>query len=718
MDLPTFASSLLARSESLLSEWYPNGKVLGREFVIGNIQGDAGKSLSINLETGVFVDFADPDIKGGDLVALYAAKCGLKQGEAAKQLGWANGAIKPPDRACEPIPTDPPRLPGAEPAAVYKYGSAFWIARHETPEGKTFKPWTWRLGRWVAKAYPAPRPLYGLELLSDDKPVLIVEGEKCAEAGRAALGRAYSVLTWAGGAHGVASTDWAPLYGRQVDLWPDADEAGAKAVAAILERLAPHIIKRVRVLEQTGQPPGWDIADAIAGGWGLAELAAHVNREGGKYIKVIEPISHVGRVHDGVAPVAVIEPPGTMGERSVRSVIEELGLKANSGGIPHPTVSNLSLVIQRHPELAGKVWFDTFRQQIRTTFGGPEREWTDADDLAMTFWLQQRMDFHKAGTVLVQQAIEHAAHSRAINSVTTWLNGLEWDQERRLDTWLSDCLGVAVDPYSSAIGRNWLISMVARAFNPGCQADHMPVLEGKMGTGKSTFLAVLGDPWFSALPEAFGSKDFFQAIQGQWLIEVPDMTGFSKRDHSHIIAVITTRTDRYRASYGRRTENHLRQCIFTATSESDDYLQDSRGIRRYWPLRCQSIDIEALQGMREQLFAEAVVAFKAGAMWYEMPESSLGEQFDRRNEDPWREQVLTYCRARIECTSVDILMDCIQMKLDAVTPTHKNRIAVIMREDNWRQFVATRRGIRMRVWTKEPHFKRSADVADPTDKDF
>lgn len=699
MDIPAFAASLLPRAETLLPEWLPNGRWFGREYKVGNLQGDAGQSLSINADTGIWMDFSTNE-KGGDLLSLNAAIHGIRQSQAAKSLGWTNGHDKTATQnEAELIPDDVPPIPkhpkwGVAASAVYDYGPFLRIARYELNGLKDFRPWTWRNGRWSAKHLPTgTRPLFGLELLAErpSAPVLLVEGEKCALAARPLI-KAYIVLTWSGGANGVSGTDWTPLYGRTAAIWPDADAPGAQAAAAIVERLVPHLAgAELRVFDQADMPPGWDIADAIADGWDTARITAHIGRDEGTHThRYPESVKvAIGRKHDGVPAI-----------ESAEGVIQHLQLKTNSGGVPYPTIANASLVIQKHPELAGKIWFDTFRQQIRTTIDGTDREWTDADDRNITVWLQERIDLNKIGLALVKEAVEHAAMCRQVNSVTAWLEGIEWDRQVRLETWLADCLGVPADPYSIAVGRNWLISMVARAFKPGCQADHMPVLEGRMGTGKSSFLSMLGAPWFSALPEAFGSKDFFQAIQGQWLIEVPDMTGFSKREHSHIIAVITTRTDRYRASYGRRTENHPRQCLFTATSETDDYLQDSRGIRRYWPLRCQSIDLDALHAQRAQLFAEALVAYKAGAAWYEMPASSLAEQIERRNEDGWREDVLIYCRGRNEITATQVLIECVGMTLDEVNQNHKGRIASILREDGYRQYGATRKGIRLRVWTK------------------
>jgi putative DNA primase/helicase len=209
----------------------------------------------------------------------------------------------------------------------------------------------------------------------------------------------------------------------------------------------------------------------------------------------------------------------------------------------------------------------------------------------------------------------------------------------------------------------------------------------------------LGDEWYASVGLAFGDKEFLQTIQGKWLIEIPDMTGFSRREHSQVIATITTRSDCYRASYGRFAEDHPRRCVFAATSETDDYLADARGRRRYWPLRCQAIDIDALQAQREQIFAEALRAYMQGSKWHLMPDRATDEeQLARASPDIWSERVLDYVDAMgdHEITSSKILKDAIEMPLAKQTLIEKNRISRIMRENGYIQLRTKDR----RYWKK------------------
>ena len=377
-----------------------------------------------------------------------------------------------------------------------------------------------------------------------------------------------------------------------------------------------------------------------------------------------------GRPHDGVAPLDAVTDSGAWS-------VAELRLECNAGGIPHPTVANVSRLLQEHPDWAGKLWYDGFRDRIMYQPGsGKPIAWNDADDLRATVWCQSVMKLNKVGLQTVVSAVQHVAAVRHRNSVHDYLSGLQWDGVERLATWCADFLGCRQTGYSAAVGRNWLVSMVARAYRPGCQADHMPVLEGKMGRGKSTALEILGGPWYAALGQAFGSHEFQQAIQGVWLAEIPDMAGFARREHSAVIAAVTTRTDRYRASYGRRAEDHPRVTIFAATSESDDYLPESRGIRRYWPLRCEDINLDGLRAQRDQLFAEAKKAYDAGSSWHAMPEDeTAAEQEARREEDPWTERIANFVASRSRVSVGDVLELGLDLKAAQCDQTAKRRAA-------------------------------------------
>jgi putative DNA primase/helicase len=696
------AAAALAMADTLLPAWL-GGHRQGREWVAeSRANGGLGDSWSINLYTGRYAHFGGKE-KGSDMIALYADLHHIDQTPAKEELEkivGLNGSspvkrlptrAAPKEYPAMPIPDDAPPIrdhPRHGPAsAVYRYGEALVKTRYDLPTGKTFAQWTWRNGRWTAKSHPGPVPLYGIEQLRQHKEaaVLIVEGEKCAEIGRAVL-KAFVVLTWEGGSSNIKKANWEALTGRDVIIWPDADEPGVKVGTQIAAKLAS-IASRVRMLDPEGQPPGWDIADAVASGWDATAITAWAREHIRTTIATPEPKlitkAEAAESEDEDYPAGVAP-------RSALVTWQDIGLATDSKQVPHTTLANASMIIQVAPQFSGKIWWDSFRERIYHSMRGAPQEWGDMDSMQITAYIQQSLNLPKIHLKLIQDAVQHAAFSNARNSLTDWLESLEWDGIDRLSIWISDCLGVELTEYSMAVAKNWLISMIARAYRPGCQMDHMPVLEGTQGRGKSSALEILGGEWYAAVGTAFGSYDFIQTIQGKWLIEIPDMAGFGRREHSHVLAAITTRTDRYRVKYGRFDQDHPRKCLFAATSETDDYLPEMRGYRRYWPLRCTDIDLDALRAQREQLFAQALLAYRAGNKFHEMPElETADEQRSRSFDDPWTEDVLIWCESRALNNEAvyppTIARDKIGIENARLTRADTLRISNILRANGWIQ---------------------------------
>ena len=292
-DLPFAAinAAALRVLPDLLAEMFPNGRPCGREFVIGNINGDPGRSLSVNTTTGVWRDFAGT-AGGSDPISLYAdACCAGDQGAAARALGaklgvYLNGSAghaspasialklkvdrEPAWKPMVPPPANAP--PAGKPLAgfdqLYDYRDAagrllFYIRRREARggKGKLFTPLTYGeldgVAGWHPKAPDAPRPLYGLDQLAarSTASVIVCEGEKAAIAAAHSFPD-HACVSWPGGANAVDKADWTPLTDRDVIVWPDADVAGRKAAAAIVDRLPA-----ARMLRVNDLPEGHDAAD-------------------------------------------------------------------------------------------------------------------------------------------------------------------------------------------------------------------------------------------------------------------------------------------------------------------------------------------------------------------------------------------------------------------------------------------------------------------------
>jgi predicted P-loop ATPase len=224
---------------------------------------------------------------------------------------------------------------------------------------------------------------------------------------------------------------------------------------------------------------------------------------------------------------------------------------------------------------------------------------------------------------LVWDAAESAAPDFAFHPVRDWLTGLAWDGTPRLASWLADYFGAEPSPLHSAMGRAWTISAVARAFRPGCKADYLLVIEGPQGRKKSTGLAALvGADWFSDDFDAslLGDKDAVAKLRSKWVVEMPEAVAVRRSDVDALKGYLSRTTDRVRLPYQRRAADFPRQSVFCSTTNQTQYLADATGARRFWCVRglvrYPEVRRDEIAAAREQLWAEAVAAFKAGEPWY------------------------------------------------------------------------------------------------------
>ncbi|MDE2259878.1 MAG: topoisomerase, partial [Betaproteobacteria bacterium] len=269
-DRDELRTRLLDRLESVLAYLFPHGKRRGTQFVVGNLQGDPGDSLVIELEgtkRGIWIDFATGE--SGDVFALWAA---------AKRFNLPTGFSDLLDDVGEWLMA--PCLvvaTSAKPGILYDDLGAYsakWdyldtdgqllacVYRYDTPNGKQYRPWD---ARARAMRMPLPRPLYNQPAIATVDSVVLVEGEKCADA----LMRVGIVATTAmgGAATAIDKTNWAPLAGKTVAVWPDHDDAGAKYADAVIPKLQSIGARVRRVTVPQGKPRKWVAADAVAEGF-------------------------------------------------------------------------------------------------------------------------------------------------------------------------------------------------------------------------------------------------------------------------------------------------------------------------------------------------------------------------------------------------------------------------------------------------------------------
>jgi predicted P-loop ATPase len=418
------------------------------------------------------------------------------------------------------------------------------------------------------------------------------------------------------------------------------------------------------------------------------------------YSKPLKPITQA-------KPIEQNKPIESTTVKEVESKKELIWLR-NKDGTPKNVVLNIKNVLL-DDEFKGVLALNTFSNQIvklrKPPYVNAELgEWTDVDNTNTALWISAKYGFSPDSTKIQEVAVA-IAHENAFNPVKDYLNSLKWDNTPRAEKWLSRYLGVVDNEYSRLVGKTWLISAVARVMQPGCKADNVLILEGKQGIGKSTALRVLfSDDFFSDTPIDIGSKDAFLAIQGVWCVELAELDTLNRTDAERAKAFISSLMDKFRPPYGRNDIVFKRQVVFAGTVNRDSYLKDATGNRRYLPVKCAEIDIEALKRDRDMLWAEIVALYKAGEKWWFDSNNPLvlEEQESRLVEDVWHDDVVEFLESNKtkEYVTVSEILDYLDIPTVSRKQSHLNQIANILKSLDYKKERPTIGGKRVWAYTK------------------
>lgn len=755
----------LGNFESLLRQWLPDGKKSGAEY--GSVNptrndGHAG-SFSVNIYKGVWQDFATGE-GGSDPISLFAYLFhGNDQGKAAKDLAEMLGVgsvefkpvpvkkdktprtlwqqVIPPENAPPPHKAHlvrglPERLwcyRGAEGNALgYMYRFT------NSSGGKEILPLSWcknlQTGaeewRWIS--FADPRWLYGLDRLHDKPtaPVLIVEGEKCADVAAEQLPH-MACISWPGGSKAINKVDWLPLAGRDVVIWPDCDAQSDKAGVLLPEDKQPGLLAAAQIAKflqvhgcrvwQLAIPKpaekvsGWDIADAVTEGLVGEELKAFIRGQA-------RPLATAGSADKAAsAQPADAECP----DYRHRAAWEQGLLEKPRGGL-EDCRENVFLVLSQHPAWLGVIGFNEFTQRVEkikpAPYGGELGEWQAVDDNFTGLWLAQHCDLLLRSESTIVAGVAMVASKNNFHPVRDWLAALpEWDGVNRLEHFIAECVGCGNSRYIQLVGKYFMIGMVARILRPGCKMQYMPVLEGAQGLGKSNLWRTLVSPaWFQDSPLDLGDKDAYMNLAGAVLYEIAEMDSFNKSEATKVKGFITQEVDRYREPYARRISDHPRQVVFAGTTNHGEYLKDTTGNRRFWPIKAEFVDDALLLSIRVQLFAEALQRFKAGERWHpereEEKEHFIPEQDARRIVDPWLYPLQDWLndsdqRYNNEFTVTELLIGAMKVELNKIDGNRgmSTRMGNLMAElDGWtrkRRSTGKREWVYVRPETERVAFK-------------
>lgn len=697
--------------ETVVPQWLPKGEKRGNEWVAPNpTRNDKNPgSFTIKISgagAGVWKDYATGD-GGADLISLYAYLFHADdQGAAARELADSHGVRMgdPVQRqqAAEnvrnieeakpvpvfPVPADAPQVSfkhpnWGEPDAVWTYRDGkgavlMYVCRFNPPnKRKQICPrsyckmpdgahsWAWR-GITGDKT----RPLYGLDKLAQfpDADVIVVEGEKAADAAQELFGDRAVVVTWLGGVETANNASVRGLSGRRVFLWPDFDslrerltkeEAAAGIEPASKPLLPLHEQPAMRAMMQIATklkgvasethligyqleqfPHGWDLADAQAEGWTLAQVMEYMGANAG------DP----WHIATGKKP-APPELPAPANDND-GSAFLPLSAGVNPFGFPHltdkgqpmNTVENLAYLMGEYGITAK---YNMVRKQVEIVM--PGKHYT-ADNranctLAELSSICARNRMPKSD---LQDYVKIIADDNSYNPVRDWIASKPWDGVSRLRA-LYDTLQTTGDAaMRDTLVYRWMLSAVAAVFKEtGFHSRGVLVLMGPQGSGKTSWLRSLAPAGLNAFLDGAvldpANKDLVKNAISHWIVELGELDAtFRKADIARLKGFVTLPSDKLRLPYDRIESEYPRRTVLAASVNENRYLVDDTGNSRWWTVPVTSCVFNHGLDM-QQVWAELQTHYERGVQWWLTAEEEsklTGTNEDFEATDPVEEMIL------------------------------------------------------------------------------
>jgi hypothetical protein len=374
------------------------------------------------------------------------------------------------------------------------------------------------------------------------------------------------------------------------------------------------------VAVETWAPEHKGLDDALAAG------AVIVRHEG-------DDVDGVVREIVGVTEPVVVE--GSAGDDWRKC------LTCGKSGQPRNTFGNLCLYLQH-------VYGERIRynEMILQPEWREDGAWRPTDDGVVG---RVRVDLERehgieAAVDNIRLALRTVADGLRVHPVREYLRGLSWDRAPRLCDLGPRVLGSKADELTARKLTAFMVSAVARAYQPGAQVDTVLVLVGPQGARKSTFFRVLAGDYFADSHMDLTNKDAYLQMRSTWIYEWGEVEKITAtRRAEEIKAFLTSPHDTFRPPYGHAVTQVARSNVFVGTTNDDRFLSDDTGNRRWWPVMVtRTVDVGLLMRDRDQLWAEAVALYQSGYQWWLTPEEAAAHEDHverHRVVDPWEDTV-------------------------------------------------------------------------------
>ena len=278
--------------------------------------------------------------------------------------------------------------------------------------------------------------------------------------------------------------------------------------------------------------------------------------------------------------------------------------------------------------------------------------YVSADMTSLLIWLED-----KWGLVFGEDVVEKMVIAIAdVNSYHPLIEKMEneirgkWDGKPRMETWLIDNLGVSDTELVREMSKRFLSGALHRLYNPGCAIHTIPILEGIQGLGKTSVVKHLAMGFDGKLGREITNKDTIANMHRYWIVEISELTSLRKAQVEDFKDFVTKSFDDWRPPYARTNQSFDRSMVFMGTTNANDYLKDTTGNRRFWPLvLTKKIDHESFKKEVIQIWAEALEKYEAIDPF--LPEKfehlAAEEQKTRVQKDAWHDQIEEFLERKV-----------------------------------------------------------------------
>lgn len=362
--------------------------------------------------------------------------------------------------------------------------------------------------------------------------------------------------------------------------------------------------------------------------------------------ELTKPVTLNGHRHAPTAPIAGAAMQAPVNPNVGADANDWLGeLEVDGKGKALANVKNVKLIMLNDPRIKDCFARDIFAKQIALRgmvpwiVPGRTNQWTDVDDDALINFYGEHYGINSAD--IIRRVLNEVTARHGFHPVKEYLESLKWDGVPRIEKLFHYFLGAEDNLYTREVSRKWFTAAVARIYEPGKKFDNMIVFVGLGGIGKSLLATRLGGRWFSDTSvDLRNKKESMEEMQGVWIMEWAELTSFRTASIEAVKAFTSKQTDKYRAAYARRVEDHPRQCVFMGSTNRPEFLSDPDGNRRFWPVHANQVPPQnnvyrdLTPDVVGQIWAEACVMYAQGEeLMLEPHVAQLAEYAQKRHTE-------------------------------------------------------------------------------------